>query len=431
MDPRPTPATLAPDPFEPLAARRSLLFTPLAIGGLRAPNRIWRAATYEGLADEHGRPLAELGDLYARLAAGGAGALITGFCYVSLAGRAMQPRQCGIDSDDKIPAWREVIRRVRNSGAGCLVFMQIAHAGRQTLAAATGGRVLAPSAISSPYFRSRPAAMSEPQIRSAAAEFVKAAVRAREAGFDGIELHAAHGYLIHQFLSPHTNRRRDAWGTDRLSFAREILSGIRSECGREFPILVKLSAGDFHANGLDTSRAADCAAGLESFGAAGIEVSCGTMDLAMNIFRGALPLEPVFTYNRLFAARPAWQKALWKRLALPRLRRRLEPFREAYNREGARAIRARTRLPLILVGGIRSRGVMEELLCSNDADAVALCRPLIREPELPGNMRAGKSTRSTCVNCNLCAVMCDSPVSLRCHHEERGHETHQVPIGHR
>jgi 2,4-dienoyl-CoA reductase-like NADH-dependent reductase (Old Yellow Enzyme family) len=399
-----------------------MLFTPWQIGAVRAPNRLWRAATYEGLADARGCPMPELGALYARLAGGGAGAIITGFCYVSRAGRAMQPRQCGIDADEKIAAWQPVVAAARAAGPDTLLFMQIAHAGRQTLEWAIGGRVLAPTRKASPYFRSRPMAMSDEQIRVAIREFVAAARRAQFAGFDGVELHAAHGYLIHQFLSPHLNDRRDAWGRDRLSFLREIVEGIRGACGDGFPLLVKISAGDFHRGGVDTELAADYAARLAGFGVAAIEVSCGTMDLAMNIFRGGLPIRRAFEYNPLFTTRPAWQRALWTRFALPRLRRRLEPFREAYNREAARAIRRRTTVPLVLVGGLRSRAVMEEILDAREADAVALCRPWVREPNLGARLRDEPDGRAACVNCNLCAVMCDSTAGLRCYRKEKRHD---------
>jgi 2,4-dienoyl-CoA reductase-like NADH-dependent reductase (Old Yellow Enzyme family) len=400
-----------------------MLFSPWQIAAARAPNRLWRAATYEGLADAAGCPTDELGRLYAHLAAGGVGAIITGFCYVSRAGRAMQPRQCGIDADKKIPAWQRVAAAVRAEGRGTLLFMQIAHAGRQTLESASGGRVLAPSRKASPYFRSRPVAMDDAQIHSAIAEFVSAAARAQRAGFDGVELHAAHGYLIHQFLSPYLNDRSDAWGADRLAFLREILHGIGAACGHEFPVLVKLSAGDFHPGGVDAELAATYASRLEGLGVAAIEVSCGTMDLAMNIFRGGLPVRRVLEHNPLFRGRPAWQRALWMRFALPRLRRRLEPFAEAYNRPAAHVIRERARIPLILVGGIRSRAVMDEILQAGDADALALCRPFVREPSLAVRLREDPAGRSTCVNCNLCAVMCDSTQGLRCYQKENGHES--------
>jgi 2,4-dienoyl-CoA reductase-like NADH-dependent reductase (Old Yellow Enzyme family) len=395
-----------------------MLFNRWNLPGVQAPNRLVRAATYEGLGDVEGYPQAELGSLYARLAACDVGTIITGFAYVSRAGRAMQPRQCGIDTDEKVSAWRRVVSAVRAVGKGTLLVMQIAHAGRQTLASATGGPVLAPSPKRSPYFRAKPEAMSDEQIRAAIGAFVDAALRAKQAGFDGVELHAAHGYLIHQFLSPHLNQRGDRWGRDRMAFLREIVTGIRAAGAPTLPILVKISAGDFHPGGVDEKLAASIAAQLADLGVDALEVSCGTMDLAMNIFRGSLPLERAFAHNPLFAAWPAWQRAFFRLLALPRIRRQLLPFSENYNRRAARLIRRHTDLPLILVGGIRSLAAIEDILESGDADAVAMCRPLICEPDLGARFHRAAVSRSSCNNCNTCAVMCDSTSSLRCYRKE-------------
>lgn len=393
------------------------IFNPLSLGNVVVPNRLWRAATYEGLAGEDGSPLPALDRLYANLAAGGAGAIITGFCYVSRAGRAMQPLQCSAAAD----GWPRVIAAVRAAGRGTRIFQQIAHAGRQTIARATGGRVLAPGTRPSPYFRSHPRAMNEAQVVDAIDEFVTAAARAQSAGFDGVELHAAHGYLIHQFLSPYLNRRKDRWGSDHLAFLRQVVLGIRARCGAEFPVLVKISAGDFHPGGIDIALACDYAARFEEIGVAAIEVSCGTMDLPMNIFRGGLPVARILEHNPLVAKRSRLRREIWRRFLLPRVRRRMLPFREAYNRDAVRQIRGRTRLPLILVGGIRTRATMDSIMESADADAIALCRPLIREPDLPDRLRAESTTRSTCINCNACAVMCDSPTGLRCYRKECRH----------
>jgi len=392
-----------------------VLFDPWKLGGCEAPNRLWRAATYEGLAEPDGRPTEKLARLYERLARGGVGAIVTGFCFVAPEGRAMQPRQCGVERDGRIAEWERIVSAVRATGRGTLLFMQLAHAGRQTLARATGGRVLAPSAKRSSYFRSRPVVMNDTEIHAASGAFAAAADRARRAGFDGVELHAAHGYLIHQFLSPYVNDRSDRWGRDRLAFLAEILGGIRARCGDRFPVLVKISAGDFHPGGLDERLAAEYAARLEGLGVAAVEVSCGTMDLALAIFRGGLPVAAACAHNPFLASRPAWQRALWKRFAAPRLRRALMPFAEAYNRPAARAIRERSRIPLLLVGGLRTRTMMEDVLASGDADAIALCRPLIREPDLPARMKAGAADRSACENCNVCAILCDRPFGLRCY----------------
>ena len=401
-----------------------MLFSPWRLGTVGVPNRLVRAATYEGMADADGRPSEKLGELYGRLAKAGTGVIITGFCAVHAAGRAMQPRQARIDSDDQLPAWAAVVARVRAASPEAALIMQLAHTGRQTIPAATGERPWAPSARRSPYFRARPRAMREDDIALVIAAFAAAALRAQGAGFSGVQLHAAHGYLLHQFLSPHLNRRTDRWGVDRLAFLAEIVSRIQRECGSEFPLLIKISGEDFHPGGLTPTLAAQYVARMESWGIAAIEVSCGTMDAALNIFRGALPLERVLAHNPFIARKPAYLQALWKRFALPRLKRDLRPFTENYNLPAARAIRNQSAMPLILVGGIRSLTAMEALLARGEVDAISLCRPFVCEPDLAARLKEAVRTgrdrdpRARCINCNACAIMCDTSAELRCYREE-------------
>jgi len=371
------------------------------------------------MAEEDGRPSEALGTLYGRLARAGVGTIITGFSYVSPEGRAMQPRQCGIDTDDKTQAWARVVRAVHSNGKTeaerPLLIMQIAHAGRQTLPEVTGRPALAPTAKRSPYFRVRPRVMDDTQIKNAATAFGRAARRAQTAGFDGVQLHAAHGYLIHQFLSPYLNDRTDTWGQDRFAFFRSIVTEVRAECGPNFPLFVKVSGGDGHPGGLTPALTAEYAREMERIGIAAIEVSYGTMDEALNIFRGGVPTERVLRHNPFIVKRPGWMKALWKRFSLPRLKKHLFAFSENYNLEAARSIRQLTSIPLLLVGGIRSREGIEHILESGDADAVSLCRPLICEPDLAERFRSGAAQRSRCTACNACAVMCDSHKPLRCY----------------
>jgi 2,4-dienoyl-CoA reductase-like NADH-dependent reductase (Old Yellow Enzyme family) len=347
------------------------------------------------------------------------GTIVTGFAYVSRAGRAMQPLQCGIDADDKIGAWAAVVAAARRASPGVRIFLQIAHAGRQTIPSATGGPVLAPSARRSPYFRSRPRAMREGDIAAAVDEFAAAAVRARRAGFDGVQIHAAHGYLIHQFLSPVTNRRRDRFGRDRSAFLREVVTIVRERAGDRFPVLVKLSGADDDPGGLSPGSMPAVAGELVRLGVDAVEVSHGTMDLAMNIFRGGAPVDQAVRVNPLFRRLPRYRVALWRRVAWPRMRRRLRPLREAYNREAAREIRKRAGIPVILVGGNRRLSSMREVVESGDADAIALARPLIREPDLVARFESGRATRARCVSCNLCAVLCDLAEPVRCHRLDR------------
>jgi 2,4-dienoyl-CoA reductase-like NADH-dependent reductase (Old Yellow Enzyme family) len=397
----------------------SLLFTPLALGCVTLPNRIIRSATYEGLGDAEGMPQPELADRYIDLRRGGAGALITGFVFVSRSGRAMQPGQCGIESDGQRAAWERIVKRVRAAPGSAPLFMQLAHAGRQTLRSVTGGAVRGASSRRCTYFREAVTPYEGAEIPGVVREFTAAARRAREAGFEGVQIHAAHGYLIHQFLSPWTNTRRDRWG-DRPLFLEAVVEGVRRECGPDFPILVKLSVDEARSPGIRVPDTLATVRRLEQAGVAAVEISTGTMERALDIMRGDCPAELALRVNPLFTRlSPVWL-ALWKRFFLKRYVRRFIPFAENYNVPAAAAIKASVRLPVFAVGGIRTRAGMEACLAGGGLDAVALCRPLLCEPDLPLKMQSGAQDRSACTNCNLCTIYCDAPRPVRCWRQKKG-----------
>jgi 2,4-dienoyl-CoA reductase-like NADH-dependent reductase (Old Yellow Enzyme family) len=398
-----------------------MLFSPWSLKNISARNRLVRSATYEGMADETGRPLPMLDELYATLAAHEVGTIVTGFCYISRQGRAMHPRQCGIDAEDKITPWENVVSKVRRVSTQTILLMQIAHAGRQTLPEVTNLPAIAPSDKRSPYFKTKSQVMNEADIRRVIEQFAAAALRAQKAGFDGIQLHAAHGYLIHQFLSPFMNNRTDKWGQDRFAFLREIVLAIKNACGDSFPIFAKLSVPDGHVGGIDIPLAIQYVNEMETLGVEAIEISYGTMDVPLNIFRGGAPIERVLQYNRMFNRNPAWAKYLLKRFIWPREKRKFLPFEENYNLPSAIAIKQSTKMPLVVVGGIRRQAEMERILESGQADAIALCRPFICEPDFAGKLKSSQVSRSSCTNCNICAVMCDSGETLRCYQKEVNH----------
>ncbi len=401
--------------MEPIATRPDIdaLFRPLALRNVRLPSRIVRSATYEGRGAPDGTPAPHLGDLYRALAEGGVGAIITGFVFVSRAGRAMQPGQCGLDDDAKIGPWSAVVDRARTRTAAVPLFMQLAHAGRQTRREATGLPVVGASGRRCSYFRQRVRALDEAGIREVVRDFARAARRAREAGFDGVQVHAAHGYLVHQFLSPRTNVRRDAWA-DPPRLLEEIVRAVRSACGGRFPVLVKLSAAEDGRDGIGIADTTRTVLRLEALGVDAVEISTGTMELPLNIIRGAWPVREALAVNPLFNRIPRFAVALWSAFRLRRHLARLVPFTEAYNADAAARIRRSTRLPVITVGGIRTADCMARCLTDRGLDAVALCRPLLREPDLPRRIRAGTAHASRCVNCNRCTVRCDAPGIVRC-----------------
>jgi len=401
-----------------LDTSKDILFTPIELRNVTLPNRFIRAATYEGWGEPDGMPRAELGDLYIELARGGSGTLITGFVFTSQAGRAMQPAQCGIDTDDKTARWQEIADRVHGAAPDVKLIMQLAHAGRQTRRQTTGLPVAGVSSRRCTYFRQRVKVLDDATIRAIIREFGEAAYRAKEAGLDGVEVHAAHGYLVHQFLSPWTNVRTDRWGDPRL-FLEEVIGAIRARCGDRFPLLVKLSAADDTRPGLRIDDAVATVKRLEELDVDAVEISYGTMEYALNIIRGAVPVDTVFEVNPLFSGRSRFVMKLWKTVFLESYLRKFIPFSENYNVTAAEEIKTETRLPVIPVGGIRSVDGMVACVTKHGLDAVSLCRPLIREPDLPSRILRGTSDRSQCTNCNLCTVHCDSRHPLRCYQERK------------
>jgi 2,4-dienoyl-CoA reductase-like NADH-dependent reductase (Old Yellow Enzyme family) len=395
------------------------VFETARIGRAVLANRVLRSATFEGLCDDRGNPGPQYEQLYADLAAQQIGALITGFTYVRQDGKAMQPGQAGIESDTKVERFRRVTESVH--ARGCPIFLQLAHAGRQTNPMAAGGAIYSPSAKKSPYFRYRPRALASPHLEEIIRSFAEAARRAKAAGFDGVQLHAAHGYLVHQFLHPAVNHRTDAYGIDKSSglgtrFMDRIIDGVRTTCGMDYPILVKVSAGDNYRDGLGEPQFIQLIRFLDAKRVEAIEVSFGTMDHAFNIFRGeSIPLKAILDVNPRYATRSPLRRWAWHTLVLPVIKRRLQPFAPMYNLPAARLAKQHTRIPIISVGGFRSGADVHCAIEEHGIDFVSLCRPLVCEPDFVTRFRTNPQYRSRCSNCNQCAVMCDSGAATRCY----------------
>jgi len=395
------------------------VFEPASIGTVELPNRILRSATFEGLCDQEGNPGPAYTGLYARLSCQGLGGLITGFAYVSAEGKAMQPGQAGLESDAKVGAFRGVTEAVRRNGGR--IFLQLAHAGRQTTPAAAGGRVYAPSARKSRYFNHRPCRLTVPQIEELATRFGAAARRAREAGFDGVQLHAAHGYLLHQFIHPAINDRGDAYGIDPrrgigTAFVDRVIGEVRSACGADYPLLIKISAGDNYRRPLREKEFIELVRFLEGRALAAVEISFGTMDHALNIFRGqSIPRQTILDFNPRYGSRQALRRWVCRVLLLPWLKRQCAPFAPMYNLAYARLAKQHTKIPVISVGGFRSARHIRHAIEEQGIDFVSLCRPILCEPGFVLKMRQDDRYESRCRNCNRCAVMCDSGQPTRCY----------------
>jgi 2,4-dienoyl-CoA reductase-like NADH-dependent reductase (Old Yellow Enzyme family) len=356
---------------------------PGKIGGLVFKNRLIRAATSEPMATAWGEATDEVVRLYSDLARGGAGLIITGHIYVAARGQ-YEPRQLGLDHDDRIAPLVRVTDAVHRYGG--LIFAELSHAGSQSLIPEIVP--LAPSVVRNAIFARPPVAMTETDIDEAIASFAAAAERAQRAGFDGIHLHSGNGYLLSQFNSPFANRRDDRWGGDRERRARfivEVFRAIRRAVGADFPVTARLGLADAVTEGLVLSDGLWIARQLTAAGLDAIEVTYGVM----TSYR-----ENIRPYAGVSRSRAVADGMLHRSFS--------RPVPEAYYRPFARAAKAAVDVPVILVGGLRSIEIMDDVISSGDADFLALARPFVREPDLVNKMAQGRRGSVDCVSCNIC-----------------------------
>jgi 2,4-dienoyl-CoA reductase-like NADH-dependent reductase (Old Yellow Enzyme family) len=388
-----------------------ILFEPIQVGDLELKNRFMRSATCEGQATERGEATDGLVDRYRRLARGEVGLIIPGFVYVHPLGRCFK-HQSGIYSDELIPGLKRVTDAIHEEGGK--VAFQLAHGGVNANRGLIGQVPVGPSnRPRDPATFTRPKRMTEVQILEVIEAFGQAARRAVEAGADGVQIHAAHGYLVSQFLSPFYNDREDEWGGSdekRFRFLREVYLAARKELPEGMPLLVKMNVDDYTPEaGVTPALAAKYASWLVELGIDGVELSCGTvMPTPWNTIRGEVPVDEL---ARGFAW---WQRPL-ARVILKQSVGKYD-FEEAYNLEAAQAIRpALGNVPLAVVGGMRTVTRMEEILEQGQADLISLSRPFLREPYLVKQIREGKTQKAACQPCNLCLAALQNDMVVRCY----------------
>ncbi len=345
------------------------LFDQVVVGNVTLKNRFVRSATWEGMCDDSGAVTDQLLDYYKELAEGGTGLIITGYSFVRADGKQLS-RKMGIHTDEMIEGLKSLSAVVHQAGG--MVFCQLVHAGGQTSSKVIGCQPMAPSAIDFPSFDETPRQMTTDDIDEVVAAFAAAAKRAEQAGFDGVQLHGAHGYLINQFLSPLTNQRTDEYGgslENRMRFLARVCVAVRAAVSPSYPVTIKLTATDHLDGGFRIEEAVEVAKRLEEIGINAIEVSSGS--------------------SASGEMGPARQKIVTVE-------------QEAYNAELSQRIKAAVTIPVMVVGGLRSGDVLNQLLWESSADLFALSRPLIREPDLPQKWRDDSSYLSTCISCNGC-----------------------------
>ncbi len=340
----------------------------MKIGKLEIPNRFVRSATHDFMANRDGSVSDRQVTLFENLAKGGVGLIITGHAYVNTSGMA-SPYQTGADKDELIDGLSRIPKAVHKNPSR--IFLQLSHAGRQTTPKICGCTPSAPSPVYEPTFKVMPKEMSPKSISSLIDDFIQASRRAKQAGFDGIQLHMAHGYLLSSFISPYTNRRSDEWGgsfTNRLRIVGEIIQGAKGAAGKNFPLIVKLNSEDFLSEGLVLEESVEIAKILEKMGVDGIEVSGGMAE--------------------------AGKGSVWKGLR--------GEDEEGYFVDNASKIKQAVTIPVFGLGGIRTFSVMERIIQEGRVDLISISRAFIRDPFLVKKFRSGEVRKSECISCNRC-----------------------------
>jgi 2,4-dienoyl-CoA reductase-like NADH-dependent reductase (Old Yellow Enzyme family) len=345
------------------------LFDTVQLGHLAVGNRIARSATFEGMAEESGEITGRLLRVYRNLAEGGAGLIFSSAMFISKEGQGLE-RQIGIHDDGMLPGLSELAGVIHERGA--IAIAQIAYCGVQATFNVTDN-TYNPSDAADPGTGKKGKPMSEEDIRKLQNDFVSAAHRAKKAGFDGVQIHVAHGYLLSQFLSPYMNRRTDAYGgsvENRIRIVSEIVGMIRSEIPG-FPVLVKINATDEFDGGLVLSDAFEACAILEKSGVAAVEVSGGIVAAGK--------------YNKA-----AIRTGI------------ISPDHEGYFKKEAESISAGLKIPVISVGGYRSPDLMEKILNESGISMISMARPFLAEPDLANRWKSGDLKKSKCISCGKC-----------------------------
>jgi 2,4-dienoyl-CoA reductase-like NADH-dependent reductase (Old Yellow Enzyme family) len=356
------------------------VFEPASIGSITLSNHFIRSATAEGLANHNGFCSMPMSTFMVKLAKGGAGLIITGHLAVSREGRAGERQLC-IWNDHYLPALMDMTRQVHEAGGK--IVAQISHAGIFANTSLTG------EAAMGPMLRQQNDAticreMTSIDIRKTVKAFANSSRLVKEAGFDGVQIHAAHGYLLSSFLSPHYNNRHDEYGgtaENRSRFLLEVVQAVRASTGSNFPVLVKMNANDFMANGIGIDDMIYTATALETSGVSAIELSGGTLESGKMV---------------------------------PARRGSIKPENEGYYKEEARYFKKNVGIPLILVGGFRTLSVAEQFLQEGICDFIAMARPFICEPDLIMRWKNREQNYSSCNSDNLCYLPVHAGKGLYC-----------------
>lgn len=371
------------------------VFAPATLGPVRLRNRVIKAATFEARSPG-GAVTDALIDYHRAPAAGGVGMTTVAYCAVSPEGRT--ERDQILMRPDAVPGLRRLVAAVHAEGAA--VSAQLGHAGPVANAASNRVPALAPSRLFSPLSMKSAHCPDADDLARIVADHASAAVLAAEAGFDAVELHFGHNYLVSAFFSPLLNRRDDGYGgslANRARLAREIALAVRESVGDRVAVIAKLNMDDGFPGGLRIEESLQIGRWLQDDGALhGLELTVGSSLLnPMYYFRGSAPRAE---FARVFRPPLSWALRAGGSFFL-----RQYPYREAYLLDLARQFRRELVLPLILLGGITAKETMD-LAMAEGFEFVAMARALLRDPDLVNRIQADPQARSLCTHCNKCMV---------------------------
>lgn len=339
-------------------------------------NRIFRGALWEGLADEKGHMTKELSDIYEELAKGGVGTIITGYAFVT-ENEQPNPGMLGIYNDSFIDEYKEFTDMIHKHGAN--IIMQIAYGGFMTRFNVGERTIWGPSTMQDEVNKTWAKEMTKEDIKTLIKAHADAALRVKKAGFDGVEIHCAHGYLLSQFLSPYFNKRTDEYGgniENRGRIVFEIYEAIREKVGDDFPVLIKINSADYVSEGgLTQEDSLYVAKKLANLGIDAIEVSGGNGSI---------------------------KEVVENNLAASRTKVVMSKDNESYFKDYAAKLADEVDIPVILIGGNRHVDVMEDILNNTKIEYFSLARPLTAETDLVNIWASGDLKKPKCVSCNQC-----------------------------
>ena len=374
----------------------SQVFTPVKIGPVTLRNRVIRSAAFENMAYGN-RPSQDLFNYHTAVARGGVGMTTLAYASVNRSGLSFDGQLWM--REEIVPELRKITDAVHEAGAKCSI--QLGHCGNMTHRATCGCMPVGASSGFNLYSPTFVRGLKVKEIDALVEDFGKAVNLAREAGFDCVEIHAGHGYLISQFLSPYTNHRHDEYGgslENRMRLMQRVIRRVMEATGDDMGVLVKMNMHDGFRRGMQEAECLEVARELERLGVHALVLSAGFVSKApMEVMRGAMPLRTMAHYMDPWKF--WWLKALVRvfgRQMIPTV-----PYREAYFLEDARRFRAAVNLPLVYVGGLVSLNKMEEVLEAG-FDGLQVARALVRDTDFVNKLQSGEITRSECGHSNYC-----------------------------